>query len=122
MILVDMSIWVDHIRRLDRGLLALLKDGSVLCLPFIIGELAVGNLPRRSFTLSALAKISHVTMATNAEVLRAIEIHKLYANGAGYIDIHLLISVKLTPGTLLWTRDKTLSRQARKFDISLKRL
>ncbi len=121
MILVDTSIWVDHIRHTDTGLQVLLKKGLVLCHPFVIGELAVGNLPRRRATLSELGNIPQATMASDAEVLETIEARKLYAKGSGYIDIHLLLSTRLTPGTLLWTRDKNLLGLAQQFSIRFAR-
>ena len=100
MILVDTSIWVDHLRCADAGLQALLGKGLVLCHPFAIGELASGNLPRRRDTLFELGNLPKATLASDAEVLDAMGVHKLYARGAGYIDIHLVVSARLTPGAL----------------------
>jgi len=120
-ILVDTSIWVDHIRRTDAGLQTLLTKGLVLCHPFVIGELAVGNLPRRCSILSELDNIPQATIASDAEVLETIDLHKLYAKGAGYIDIHLVVSARLTPGSLLWTRDKNLLALAQQFSVCFER-
>ena len=108
MILVDTSVWVDHLRASDDGLVALLDAGMVLSHPFVIGELALGNLSRREIVLSALSDLPRATVATDAEALHFIDRHALFGSGAGYVDIHLLAAVRLTAGAELWTRDKRL--------------
>jgi predicted nucleic acid-binding protein len=108
MILVDTSVWIDHLRRHDEHLARLLSDVQVLAHPFVTGELALGNLHNRAAVLSALQDLPQANVSTDNETLLFIEQHHLCGLGIGYIDAHLLASVRLTPGTALWTRDKRL--------------
>jgi predicted nucleic acid-binding protein len=107
-ILADTSVWVDHLRASDKALVALLDAGMVLAHPFVIGELALGNLRQREIVLEALTDLPHASVATDAEVRHFIERHALFGRGIGYIDAHLLAAVQLTAGTELWTNDKRL--------------
>ena len=113
MILVDTSVWIEHLRQGDIALVNLLNTGRVLAHPFIIGELALGNLQQRDAILDTLSNIPRAKIATDEEVLALINQSKLYGLGIGYVDAHLLASVRLTPSTLLWTRDKSLSKAAK---------
>jgi hypothetical protein len=108
LILVDTSVWVDHLRLSDARLVGLLDAGTVLGHPFVIGELALGNLRERNAVLSALSDLPRALMATDAEVLHFIDRHTLFGRGIGYVDAHLLAAVRLTAGASLWTRDKRL--------------
>ncbi|GAB4214527.1 MAG: type II toxin-antitoxin system VapC family toxin [Rhodoferax sp.] len=108
MILVDSSVWIDHLRSGDERLSALLDQGQVLAHCFVTGELALGNLLYRQEVLTALQNLPQATMATDAEVLRFIDDNALSGSGIGYVDAHLLAAVRLTPGSQLWTRDKRL--------------
>ena len=108
MILVDTSIWIDHLRQSDERLSNLLNQGQVLAHPFVIGELALGNLQNRGAILDALQDLPQTPVATDSEVLGFIQENFLYGIGIGYIDAHLLAAVRLSPGTMLWTRDKRL--------------
>ncbi|MGB9117709.1 type II toxin-antitoxin system VapC family toxin [Bradyrhizobium sp.] len=108
MILVDTSIWVDHLRVGDKALSSLLDAGMVLAHPFVIGELALGNLRQRGIVLSALSNLPHASVATDAEVLHFIDRHALFGRGIGYVDTHLLAAARLTAGAELWTNDKRL--------------
>ena len=108
MILVDTSVWVDHLRAGDERLAGLLDGGMVLTHPFVIGELALGILRQRATVLSALADLSRAIVATDAEVLHFIDRDKLFGRGVGCVDIHLLAAVGLIAGAELWTRDKRL--------------
>jgi predicted nucleic acid-binding protein len=108
-ILADTSVWVDHLRAGDKTLAALLDAGMVLAHPFVIGELALGNLSRREVVLEALADLPRASVATDAEVLHFIDRHRLSGRGIGYVDAHLLAAVKLTAGAELWTNDKRLN-------------
>ena len=112
MILADTSVWVNHLRASDEALAALLDTGMVLTHPFVIGELALGNLRQREIVLNALANLTHASVATDLEVLHFIERHALFGRGIGYIDAHLLAGVQLTAGAELWTNDKRLHRVA----------
>lgn len=108
MILVDTSIWIDHLRAGNETVGTLLDAGKVLTHPFVVGELALGNLRRREIILEALLDLPRAIPATDQEVLRFIADHGLAGLGAGYIDAHLVASARLTPGAALWTRDKRL--------------
>lgn len=118
MILVDTSIWIDHLRASDERLARLLDAGQVLAHPFVTGELALGNLRNRDAVLGALQDLPQVVMATESEVLRFIAQKGLFGLGIGYIDAHLLAAVLLTPGSLLWTRDKRLLAASAQLGIS----
>ncbi len=107
MVLVDTSVWVEHLRSGTIGLATLLNDGRVVCHPFIVGELACGNLSRRGEILALLQDLPRASCAENHEILQFIEDNKLMGKGLGYIDIHLLMSALLT-GIPLWTIDKRL--------------
>ena len=111
MVLVDTSVWVDHLRRGNVGLDAPLSEGQVLCHPFIIGELACGNLKNRKDILSLLSTLSAVRTAEDDEVLQFIERHRLMGKGLGYIDAHLLASSFLSH-VPLWTLDRRLGDAA----------
>ena len=118
MILVDTSIWIDHLRASDERLARLLDAGQVLAHPFVTGELALGNLRNRDAVLGALQDLPQADMATESEVLRFIAQKGLFGLGIGYIDAHLLAAVLLTPGSLLWTRDKRLLAASAQLGIS----
>ena len=108
MILVDTSVWVDHLRADDQALAALLDASAILVHPFVIGELALGNLRHREIVLNALSDLPHASAATDLEVLHFIDRHTLFGRGIGYVDGHLLAAVQLTAGAELWTKDKRL--------------
>jgi hypothetical protein len=107
-ILVDTSVWVDHLRTGDRRLVQLLDAEQVFTHPFVIGEIALGKLPRRNLILATLRFLPKVLVAAHEEVLEFIERYQLFGSGVGYVDAHLLAAIKLTAGTGLWTRDKSL--------------
>jgi predicted nucleic acid-binding protein len=120
-ILVDTSVWIEHFRQGDAVLAQLLNDGRVLMHPFIIGELALGGLADRKSVLLSLNDLPRSETAMDHEVLRFIETQALFGSGIGYIDAHLLTSVRLTPGTALWTRDKRLEAAAARLRLAAQR-
>jgi hypothetical protein len=105
--LVDTSVWVEHFRMGNIGLEAPLKEGKVFCHPFIVGELACGNLKNRSRILVLLDTLPMAHLAEHEEVMRFIEKNRLMGKGLGYVDMHLLASAILT-NIPLWTLDKRL--------------
>ena len=111
MVLVDTSVWISHLREGNRGLADLLEENSVTCHPFIIGELACGNLANRAEILGLLAALPPTERATDAEVLTFIEKQGLSGKGLGLIDVHLLASARLS-GVKLWSRDRRLAQAA----------
>lgn len=112
MILVDTSVWVDHLRRGDLGLVNLLERSAVLMHPFVVGEIACGSLRDRESILELLQDLPAAVVASPHEVLKFIGSRALHGKGIGYVDVHLLASVALTPGSQLWTRDAKLRRIA----------
>jgi predicted nucleic acid-binding protein len=117
-ILVDTSVWIDHLRRGDDGLTELLNQRLVLTHPFVIGELALGNLRQRDIVLSALLGIPRANVANDDEVMRLINQESLFGFGIGYIDAHLLAAARLTADASLWTRDKRLSAVADRLSLA----
>ena len=117
MILVDTSVWIDHLRTGDPELVALLQDGHVLTHPWVTGELALGHLGRRGEILGLLHHLPQATAATDHEVLTLIDNHRLFGLGIGYVDAHLLAATLLTAGARLWTRDRRLAAVAGRLDI-----
>jgi len=107
-ILVDTSIWVDHLRAGNEVLTGLLNRGQVLAHPFVIGELALGNLRQRDLVLGALRELPKAAVASDEEVLGFIDRQALFGRGIGYVDAHLLAAARLTPGANLWTRNTRL--------------
>ncbi len=118
MIVVDTSIWIDHLRLGDPKLAALLQDGHVLAHPWVVGELALGQLSRRSEILGLLQNLPHAKVATDAEVLHLVENQHLFGLGIGYVDVHLLAATLLTAGAGLWTRDTRLSAVATRLGLT----
>jgi hypothetical protein len=111
MVLVDTSVWVFHLRKGSPELADLLNNGKVLCHPFILGELACGNLKDRPVIFSYLELLPMSVVAENEEVLSFIENNRLMGKGLGYVDVHLLTSAVLT-GVWVWILDKKLSQTA----------
>ena len=112
MILVDTSVWVDHLRTGDPQLVALLEQPGVLMHPFVIGEIACGSLKNRALIFDLLNDLPAAAVAEAHEVLSFIEHHALDGKGIGYVDAHLLASTVLTDGAKLWSRDKRLQAVA----------
>ena len=117
MILVDTSVWIDHLRNGDAELTRLLNNGQVLTHRFVVGELALGSLQKRKIILSTLQNLPQVTVASDEEVLHFIDKHHLFGTGIGAIDAHLLASVRLSPGVLIWTRNKRLLAESTSLGI-----
>ncbi|MDP3134760.1 MAG: type II toxin-antitoxin system VapC family toxin [Burkholderiaceae bacterium] len=118
MILLDTSVWIDHLRQGNAQGASVLETGLVLSHPFVIGELACGQLKARAEILGLLAALPQALVAQEQEVLFFIERHSLMGRGIGYIDAHLLTATALTEGARLWTRDKRLDALARELEIA----
>ena len=108
MILVDTSVWIDHLHKSVPALTEALEREEVLTHPFVIGELACGELRNRGEVLDLLAALPLAIVATDDEALRLIDDRRLMGKGLGYIDVHLLAAAMLTEATQLWTTDKRL--------------
>ena len=118
MILVDTSVWIDHLRRPEPVLLKQLNDNNVLTHPVVVGELACGNLPDRTTFLRSMDAMTEISEGTHQEVRDFIESARLMGRGVGLMDAHLLYSVLHQEGVLLWTRDERLNRIAEELSVS----
>jgi predicted nucleic acid-binding protein len=118
-ILVDTSVWIDHLRSGEPALATALGGGRVLMHPFVLGELACGNLKNRGEVLRLLRDLPAAPAATDTEALGLIEHRALMGRGIGYIDVHLLASAALADVGRLWTRDKRLARVAQELQLAL---
>jgi predicted nucleic acid-binding protein len=119
MVLVDTSIWVTHLRQGSRQLEKLLMDAEVMCHPFIIGELACGNLKNRNEIISLLQSLPSAPTIEFDEFIFFINRNHLMGKGIGFVDVHLLASAQLT-GIPLWTADKRLRSAADQLELTLK--
>jgi len=118
-ILVDSSVWVDHLRKGNATLAHMLDHKRVLAHPFVVGELALGSLTQRKAILAALQDLPQAIVASETEVLRFIDQEALHGRGIGYVDAHLLASARLTAGASLWTRDKRLHTVADQLGLAI---
>lgn len=118
MILVDTSVWIEHLRSASAILTELLGDGQVLVHPFVLGELALGSLRQRDVFLSDLRDLPQAIVASDGEVLSLIDRRTLFGRGIGYVDAHLLAAARLTAGSKLWTHDRRLQAVAAQLDLA----
>jgi hypothetical protein len=118
MILVDTTVWIDHLRKGVPALAAALEEGQVLMHPFVLGELACGQLRNREEVLRLLGDLPVAPTAAEGEVLGFIERRALMGRGLGLIDVHLLASAALAGGARLWTRDKRLAAVAAELELA----
>ena len=118
MILVDTSVWVDHLRAGEPHLASLLREDLVMSHPMVIGELACGNLRNRGEVLELLRGLPEVPVATHIEVLFFIERRHLMGRGIGFVDAHLLASAALHEQAVLWTKDRRLMGAADDLHLS----
>lgn len=116
-ILIDASVWIDHIRSAESVISELVDARKVLCHPFVIGEVAMGQFRNRREFLSELGKLRSAEVAENDEAMALVERHSLFGRGIGYVDAHLLASAFLTPEARLWTRDKRLKETAQQMKL-----
>ena len=116
MVLVDTSVWVNHLRVGDASLSELLQQTQVCTHPFVLGELALGNIPQTDAAFEALQGLPRLAAALDDEVLGLIARQGLAGRGIEYVDAHLITSVLLMPGCRLWTQDQRLQRVAKDLD------
>lgn len=117
MIVVDTSIWIDHLRTGNPSLKEHLELGLVLTHPWVIGELACGNFANRQTVLRLLDQLPKCIVANEREVRGIIESHRLHGQGLGYVDVNLLASTVLTPDARLWTLDRRLRAAAKTMSL-----
>ena len=119
MVIVDTSIWVNHLRQGSRQLEKLLIDAEVMCHPFIVGELACSNLNNRTEIISLLQSLPMAPTIEFDEFLFFIERNDLMGKGVGFVDVHLLASAQLA-GMPLWTADKCLKYVADQLELTFR--
>ena len=112
MILVDTSVWIDHLRATESTLVNALARDDVTCHPLVIQELALGSIKNRDAVLASLGRLTQSPTLKHDELLTLVSAHALWGQGLSPVDAHLLGSVLLSPGTRLWTRDKALKATA----------
>ena len=117
-VLVDTSVWIDHLRGSVDLLVALLNNHRVLMHSMIRGELACGHLHHRLQILTLLQHLPHVSEATHDEAMTFMDNKQLMGRGIGFVDVHLLAATVLTPGARIWTRDNRLSAVAQSLGIA----
>jgi predicted nucleic acid-binding protein len=117
-VLVDTSIWIDHLNKTDEAFSTLLASKPVVVHPYIVGEILLGSLKQREVVRRTLEGFKSVTVAEDSEVLGFIEHNQLFGAGIGYIDAHLLAAAKLSDGVRLWTRDRRLADIATRLDVN----
>ena len=81
MILVDASVWTDHLRSADAQLADLLERQQVAMHPLVMGEIACGSLKKRASIFELLTELPMAVVAEADEVLGFIERHGLYGKG-----------------------------------------
>ena len=116
-VLVDTSVWVGHFKQRNERLVGLLESGLVRCHPHVVVEIACGTPPHRIQTLTDLGSLQQAQLASVREMMDFIERERLFGAGCGLIDLMLLASTLITPGTELWTLDKRLSGLADRFGV-----
>lgn len=117
MIIVDTSIWIDHLHRNEEAMASLLDENLVLMHPFVLGEISLGSLRDWHKMMRDLSKIPLAARANDNEVLNLIDGKKLQGSGIGFLDAHLLASALLSPGTFIWTRDRRLAHVAERLGV-----
>ncbi len=118
LVLVDTSVWVQHLRSGDSALVQLLQADKVLMHDMIVGELACGSLKNRADTLQTLQSLRSIRAADHAEVMAMLDQHQLFSAGIGYVDIHLLTAAQLSPHACLYTLDKRLHALAQRLNLA----
>jgi predicted nucleic acid-binding protein len=118
MIVVDTGVWVDHFRRIERGLATLIADGEVCLHPYVFGELLLGGVPTDGPVIASLHELARPPIASAVEAAAFIQWENLAGTGIGYVDTHLLLSAKLMSRGRLLTRDKSLHKQAERLGVA----
>ncbi len=119
MILVDTSVWIDHLHATESDLVALLESDQAGCHPLVIEELALGSIKNRDVVLDLLASLGRFPVLTHEEALMLVDRQRLWGRGLSAVDAHLLGAVLLAGGAQLWTKDKRLRAAALDAGIDL---
>ena len=118
MILVDSSVWIDHLRRREARLARLLEEDMALTHPWILGELALGSMANRERILGLLGRLPNIRPAADEAIRELIETERLYGRGIGWVDAGLLASCRARQ-CRLWSRDKRLAALARELGLGI---
>ncbi|CDO06787.1 PIN domain-containing protein [Mycolicibacterium cosmeticum] len=119
MILVDTAVWIDHLHAAEPGLVEHLQLDGVGCHPLVVEELALGSITRRETVLDLLANLWQFPVARHDEILYLVDRRRLWGRGLSPADAHLMASVSVVEGALLWTRDKRLKAASSEVGIPL---
>ena len=117
MILVDTSVWIDHLHKSEPALVDALASDDVACHPLVIEELGLGSMRNRGNVLGLLADLGQFPVLAHSEIRTLVDANRLWGKGLGVVDVHLLGSVMLAPGGRLWTRDKRMRSAAKGLGI-----
>ena len=117
MVLVDTSVWIEHLRHGNGQLARLLEAGDVVCHPLVIGELACGSLRERQTILDLLSALPQADHAADNRILSFIETQRLPGQGIGLIDVHLVYGA-VAGSHRLWTHDRSLRRIAARLGVA----
>lgn len=120
MILADTSVWVDHLRSRDARLAELLHAGRIVGHPLVVAEIALGSLRDRSRVLGLLDSLPSLPLAEPDEVRTLIDRRRLFGRSVGFVDVSLLGSCLLAPGTVFWTRDRRLDAVASEIGVAFR--
>lgn len=124
MILVDSSIWVDHLRAEDLHLTQLIARDELQHHAFVTGEVGMGSFssPKaRSQAIAFFRGLEPAVIVGEVAFHEYVMAQQLYGTGAGFVDCHLLASVAETVNLRLWTADKRLANQAKRIGVPLYR-
>ena len=117
MILVDTSVWIDHLRSPEPKLQTLLENDEVITHPLVRLELALGSIADRKKMLNDLSLLVQATVVGTDELFALVELRRLYRRGIGITDLHLIASALLDRSILIWTRDRRLGEIADELGI-----
>lgn len=117
MILVDTSVWIDHLHTPDARLVSLLGRDQIGCHPLVIEELALGSIKHRGQVLESLENLRQFPVVTHAELLALVESRQLWGRGLSVVDAALLGAILIADGAKLWTRDKRLKAAAAEIGV-----
>ena len=117
MIIADTTIWIDHLRSADPTLARLAAGAELLMHPFVVGELSLGSIAKRTQRLKEWADLPRAKVLRHDDILTFVEVNRLYSRGIGYTDVNLLASAATSDGVQLWTRDGSLKKLAGEFGV-----
>jgi predicted nucleic acid-binding protein len=117
-ILIDTAVWINHLQAADQRLVELMSRKQAATHPFVLGELAIGNIRRRDMVLAELHKLPTVRPATHDEVMHLIAHYRLFGTGIGYIDAHLLAAARAADDVALWSADRRLLAAAIRLGVA----